>query len=108
MPNNTPAVTAPNGDVLPPQPDINSIVDLIAIAIAKLPGADGLTILRSHAVMDKQFSKGRTRGLEEGFRDGYERGYQEGLQDGKREALDTLSREEAERATLKADRKSVV
>lgn len=102
MSNIIPAEPDRNNDILPPEYDINSILDLVALALSKLPGADGFTIMKAHAVMDSQYAKGSKRGQELGFQNGYQRGYAEGLQDGQREALDTQAQEEAERAVLKA------
>lgn len=92
----------PDGKVLPPEPNLHLILDAIAVALASLPGADGIMLLRAEVALTKQHSKGYNLGKQHGYRDGYQLGYQEGVADGRREALDHAAREEAESVLIKA------
>jgi len=78
------------------------VLKVITLALAKTKGADFLAKMKAEVVMNEQYHRGATFGREEGERRGYGKGYLDGLEDGKREALDRLAKEEAERATLKA------
>jgi flagellar biosynthesis/type III secretory pathway protein FliH len=100
MASNNPA--APNGDILPPAPDFHTILETIAVALSKLPGADGMMIGRAQAALESNYAKGFRTGAELGRRDGYQVGYQEGVEDGHREALDKAARELADTAILQA------
>lgn len=97
----------PDLRTLPPlfDPDnlsAGEVLKIITLALAKTRGADGIARLRAEAVFEEQWARGRQYGLQEGERRGHDKGYFQGVEDGRAEALDKLSREEAERATVKA------
>lgn len=106
MSNNTAVQPAGSADVHPAQLNLHDVLKALTVALAKLPGADGLLIGKAHVALESKHGEGFRKGKEAGFREGFDQGYNDGLEDGKREALAHEAAEEAERATLKASAKA--